>query len=146
MQPPLGQASSVGEPAFEYTGLVLKIFDPSDWHSSDAWRKTHVEPAGEDQRATAFAVINFASSAKAVSTFSPVLAGVDRNGASWAPAAFARSGSWTPCSSFRSALFARNSTGTFPVTLTTAATHSSRSSRVSRRVTSQTARTPRVEM
>src|SRR6266480_183099 len=52
------------------------------------------------------------------------------------------SASVTSISSFRSALFARNSIGTFPVTFTTAATHSPRSSRVCLRVTSQTARTP----
>src|SRR2546422_4145809 len=74
-----------------------------------------------------------------------VLAGlrdVNKNGASCASAPPRTAAFVIAIWFFRSALFARNSIGTFPVTFITAATQSSRSSSVSFRVTSHTARTP----
>src|SRR2546426_4181956 len=94
-----------------------------------------------ERHAARFAII-CASFANATSTFSPVFADVNKNGASCASAALCTSAFVIAIWFFRSALFARNSIGTFPVTFITAATQSSRSSSVSFRVTSHTARTP----
>src|SRR6266511_3843562 len=108
-------------------------------HKCSAALGTNREP--ERAHALGPAII-CASFANACSTLSPVFADVNIQGAPWDSAALLMSASFTAICSRRSALFARYSIGMWPVTFTTAATHSSRSSSVSFRVTSHTARTP----